>query len=123
MSHHFNYDTDALLACSCCQAKGMEESFLEIMDEIREEVGTPLFVTSGYRCPIHNYNVSSTGTTGPHTTGRAIDIRCTDSRLRYKLTKAGLDRGMRVTPAKSFIHFDDLNNHPDYDKDVMWWYS
>lgn len=123
MSRHFNYDTDKMLACSCCGGKGMEDSFLSIMDDIREEVNTPLAVTSGYRCPVHNNNVSSTGYAGPHTTGRAIDIKCTDSTLRRALVKAGLDRGMRVTPAKTFIHFDDLNNHPAFDKDVMWWYS
>ena len=31
-------------------------------------------ITSGYRCPLHNSNVSSTGLRGPHVTGKAADI-------------------------------------------------
>ena len=123
MSRYFNYDDDKMLACSCgCNTKGMEPAFLDLMDQIRHSIGEPLTVTSGYRCPDHNDKVSSTSRTGPHTTGRAIDIKA-DSRLRFLLIEAAIKQGItRIGVAKSFIHLDDLGELDGFPSPRVWSY-
>jgi len=94
----------------------MDDDFMEMVERIRELCGFPLPVSSAYRCPTHNAAVSSTGLDGPHTTGRAMDIRIYGHRA-WSLLEAALevghftgigvaqknrDRGAR------FIHLDDL---------------
>jgi uncharacterized protein YcbK (DUF882 family) len=64
-------------ACKHCNENRMSREFVDSLDELRNRSGFPFIVNSGYRCPIHNQNVSSTGPNGPHTTGMAVDIRCT----------------------------------------------
>ena len=123
--NYFSYELDSKLACSCCGHRGMDDDFMQKLDAFRERIGVPLQVTSGYRCPLHNSNVSSTGETGPHTTGRAVDIRVPNSRARHLIMKYALsdDGFTRVTPAKSFIHIDDLTIEDGFDEEVMWWYG
>ena len=100
----------------------MSPAFLDLMDQIRDAVGEPLTVTSGYRCPTHNASVSSTGATGPHTTGRAIDIKA-DSRLRFLLIQAVLKQGItRIGVAKTFIHLDDLDELDGFPSPRVWSY-
>ena len=123
MSRHFNYDADKMLACSCCGVEGMSPAFLDLMDKIRDSVGEPLTVTSGYRCPAHNASVSSTGATGPHTTGKAMDIKA-DSRMRFLLIQAALKQEgiTRIGVAKTFIHLDGLGELDGFPSPRVWSY-
>ena len=123
MSEYFKYETDKMLACSCgCGTKGMEPAFLMTLDQIRKAIGEPLTVTSGYRCPAHNTSVSSTGATGPHTTGKAMDIKA-DSRMRFLLIQAALKQGItRIGVAKTFIHLDDLGELDGFPSPRVWSY-
>jgi zinc D-Ala-D-Ala carboxypeptidase len=68
------YFTIEEFACKHCGRVVMDGAFLEDVDQMRGLFGKPLVVTSGYRCPDHNAAVSSTGRTGPHTTGHAADF-------------------------------------------------
>src|SRR5690606_7476037 len=77
--------------CGCGRAE-MNPTFLAALDRLRERYGKPLVVTSGYRCPSYNSKVSSTGPTGPHTTGKAADLRV-DRGDAYRLLKLALDAG------------------------------
>ena len=49
-------------------------------------------VSSGYRCPEYNDQVSSSGLTGPHTTGRAVDVVCSGDAL--KIMELAIKHGM-----------------------------
>lgn len=118
----FSLQTDPKLACGCCGEMAMQHSFMLKLDSIRRAVGRPFLVTSGYRCPKNNNLVSKTGFTGPHTTGRAIDIAC-DSRLRYLIVEQALIQGMtRIGVASNFIHLDDLTLVDGYTDKVIWTY-
>ena len=123
MSRYFSYDTDKMLGCSCgCGERKMSPAFLDLMDQIRHSIGEPLTVTSGYRCPAHNASVSSTGATGPHTTGKAMDIKA-DSRMRLLLIQAALEHGItRIGVAKTFIHLDDLGEADGFPSPRAWSY-
>ena len=91
------------------------ESFLDKLQDIRDETG-PLIVSSGYRSPAHNDRVSGTGTAGPHTTGRAVDIAIKGMDA-YSLVGFAFQRGMtgigiNQKGKSRFIHLDDLTDGP-----------
>jgi len=52
--------------CSCRQML-FTQTAIEKLQELRSNFGSPMKISSGYRCPRHNADVSSTGRTGPHT--------------------------------------------------------
>lgn len=71
----------------------MDQKFMEKLVKFRELVGFPLPVTSGFRCPKHNYDVShKTSFTGPHTTGKAVDIQVSHERAS-RVIRASLNFG------------------------------
>ena len=65
------------LECKCgCGVAEMDAAFLKKLDQLRDDWGKPIILNSAYRCPDHNAAVSSTKSrTGPHTTGKAADLR------------------------------------------------
>jgi len=119
----YSYFTDAELACSCGCGGKMDEAFMVKVNYIRAEIGQPFVVNSAFRCGEHNNKVSRTGLNGPHTTGRAIDIRA-DSRLKSLILKSAAKQGVsRFGIAKSFIHIDDLNEAAGgFSSQVIWTY-
>jgi len=121
---HFDPAVDIKLVCSCgCGRMEMQDSFMKKLVNIREIVDMPFMVTSGFRCPAYNNEVSSTGFRGPHTTGRAIDIAVTGSRMRYLIIKTAMKIGInRIGIAKTFVHLDDLTFFDGFDEEVAWPY-
>ena len=117
------YFTEQELACKCgCGKADMDPAFMAKLNEIRRIVARPFAVTSAYRCPDYNDQVSKTGRNGPHTTGRAIDIRA-DSRLRYEIMAEARNQGItRFGIARTFIHIDDLTEAAGFDGRVIWTY-
>lgn len=93
-----------------------DDDFIKALDRLREAVGQPLKLNSGYRSPSYNASVSTTGEAGPHTTGMAADIAC-DGRLAHRILTHALRlgfRGIGVSQKGStrFIHLDMINTHP-----------
>lgn len=52
----------------------VQDSLLELLDKIREEYGSPIVVTSGYRSEAHNRAVGGVSNS-THTLGLASDIK------------------------------------------------
>lgn len=94
-----------------CPAK-MDADFLVKIDELRERCGFPLVITSGYRSPEYNKKVSSTGTTGPHTTGKAADIAVRGQKahtlLKHALELGFTGIGISQKGQSRFIHLDTI---------------
>ena len=112
-SEHFSHDE---LKCKHCGVEQMDDGFLADLELVREAMGIPLFVTSGYRCPEHNIAVSNTGPHGPHTTGRAVDIMIAGKQA-YRLVSIAIKLGFTGIGVKQsgnfgnrFIHLDMLYN-------------
>lgn len=100
-------------ACKHCGENKIADSLIDALDELRERCGFPLVVSSGYRCPEHNKNVSSTGANGPHTTGLAADLAVDRWRaftlLRHAMAMpvfTGI--GVNQKGGGRFIHLDTL---------------
>lgn len=100
------------LRCRCgCGKMGMDFKFMDKVQELREELGFSFPITSAYRCPEYNSKVSSTGSEGPHTTGKALDIAVSRQAARLlvgKAISAGF-KGIGVSQRGDgrFIHLDD----------------
>ncbi len=90
----------------------MDENFLGMLDILRERCGHPLVVSSGYRSPEYNASVSSTGFAGPHTTGKAADIRIYGAEAYHLLARAmelgfkGIGIQQKGVMSTRYIHLD-----------------
>ena len=99
--------------------KKMDAKLLMMLDRIRDIVGEPLIITSGYRS--ESWNAKVGGVEGSsHTKGLAVDIAVRNSRMRFKVINAIQEVGItRIGIADNFIHIDI---DPDKHKNVIWTY-
>ena len=122
----------AEFACRCgdCGSTGneMNMNFIYALNHLRERQGSPMIITSGYRCPAYNRRISSTGFDGPHTTGRAADIGVSGERAFHLIQQCclgGWMRGIGINQKgpheKRFIHLDDLEG-PGHPRPRVWTY-
>lgn len=123
MWRHFKREE---FACKHCGDNRIASVFVDQLDELRERVGFALPVTSGYRCPIHNARVSSTGANGPHTTGFAVDL-AVDRARAHKVLEVALQMGFAGVGVQQkgtvrFIHLDTLPQAPGRPRPTVWSY-
>lgn len=109
------YFTKEELACKHCLRNGRSVDYaynfdaeaLAILDSIRDEVGFPLTVTSGYRCIDHPVEKGKEHP-GEHTLGKAVDIavsRATAHRLLQVAFAHNVPRiGVSQKGNERFIH-------------------
>jgi len=101
--------------CKCgCELVDIHADMLDLLQEARDRLG-PIMINSAYRCPTYNAKVSSTGESGPHTTGKAIDIHVSDSQHRKLLIDFFAPRVSGLGIAKTFIHIDLLEAANGFD--------
>ena len=129
ISEHSNWNSNWVnfkpeeLECSHCQTLMIHSGLMNLIQKARDNLG-PLSITSGYRCSDHNDKVSSTGPTGPHTTGMAADISVKDSQHRKKLITYFANKVTGLGIAKSFIHIDLLDSDRGFEmRPNCWIYS
>jgi zinc D-Ala-D-Ala carboxypeptidase len=112
----YPYFKAAELACKCdypnCHRHDMSDHFMFDLIAIREKLPFPLLISSGFRCPAHNNDVSTTEASGPHTMGLAVDIRIAgidarvlvDAAVKHEFWGIGIKQhGAR---GRRFIHLD-----------------
>ncbi len=58
----------------CCTRTQIDEKLVEYLQKIREHFGKPVYILSGYRCPVHNARVANASSTSKHLEGKAADI-------------------------------------------------
>lgn len=125
MSYKSKYFKPAELQCKCCGVYHMDDEFVQMLDALREKLAMPLTITSGYRCPKHNVNVSKTGPTGPHTTGKAADVSCSHEKA-WLVVRAATELGftgigVAQKGTSRFIHLDILEA-PAFPRPNVWTY-
>ena len=106
--------------CSHCGTLEIHEDIVDLLQEAREVLG-PLAITSAYRCPVHNSAVSKTGPSGPHTTGKAVDIHVSNSQHRKQLIDFFADKVNGLGIAKTFIHIDILYEEDGFEMRPNCW--
>jgi len=105
-----------------CQETGrneMDMEFLKRLDLLREAVGFPLYVTSGFRCPEGHSIEKTKATPGTHSRGIAADLAVSGGVQRRILVEKALQLDFKgVGVAQGFVHVDDRDTTP-----VMWKYK
>lgn len=95
------------MQCPCCHKCDMNATFMDKLQDVRDSVGKPLTVTSGYRCKKRNEAVKG-AKNSMHTYGQAVDLACDDMFLRYEIVKAAIKvgfNGIEISP--KHVHLDD----------------
>lgn len=105
--------------CNCGRdGNDMDPELLRALQELRNTLGKPVIIASGFRCPDYNVQVSTTGRDGPHTTGKAVDIAVYGGRVleilkiiytrptTFHMTGIGLHQ--KGDYRARFIHLDTL---------------
>jgi len=104
------------LQCKHCGECEMDRAFMDKLDHLRYCFGKPIILNSGYRCPEYNNKISTTGLNGPHTTGKAIDIRVYGEHaweiLKFAiiLEFKGIGVSQKGSYNSRFIHIDKLKH-------------
>lgn len=85
---------------------GMNLPFVVALDAIREIVGKPLKINSGFRTEAHNKAVGGVPHSA-HTKGLAADIVCNSDETRAQIVRAAIKSGItRIGIGKTFVHLD-----------------
>ena len=95
-------------ACKCCGqlpplARENVKALVEvILDPVREKLGMPIVVNSGYRCEKHNKDVGGVRNS-QHLRGEAADVTCSDlPRLKQLIIENGKFDQLITYP--TFLH-------------------
>lgn len=121
---NFSLQSDPKLACTCghalCDKRHVKPHILDKLQLIRDDIGRPLYATSGGRCPYHPVEARKRKP-GVHSDCVAVDIACDSEEMETKLKViAGRHGAVRVAGGAycGFVHIDwsDTNR-----KDVPTW--
>ena len=95
-------------ACKCCgqlpplARENVKALVSEVLDPVREKLGMPIVVNSGYRCEKHNKDVGGVRNS-QHLRGEAADIHCQDNeRLKQLIIENG--KFDQLIDYGSFLH-------------------
>ena len=95
-------------ACKCCgqlpplARENVKALVSEVLDPVREKLGMPIVVNSGYRCERHNKDVGGVRNS-QHLRGEAADIHCEDNeRLKQLIIENGKFDQLITYP--TFLH-------------------
>lgn len=89
-----------------CSSSQMDPQFLEELNAARAVANVPFVLLSAYRSPEHDKSRGRSGS-GYHTSGRAVDVRCTDGETRRAILEGCFAAGLSVGVYPTFIHVDN----------------
>lgn len=104
--------------------------FMKWLDEVRVHFGRPMVVSSGYRTPAHQEQLTSRKT-GAHVDGQAADILTPTAHLAWRLVESamygmahgiGIDLRPSVGHGSHYVHLDRWHQR-GADEPVMWGYG
>ena len=92
--------------CKCCGKCDIDPKLIEMLQLVRDIVGVPIYINSGYRCEDHNKEVGGSSRS-QHLLGKAADIRIKNMSVEqmYNICK-GFFNGIGLYPEQHFIHVD-----------------
>jgi uncharacterized protein YcbK (DUF882 family) len=105
LSKHFSTEE---FECKCklpsCKEQRISKELINKLQELREELGIPLTVTSGFRCLDNNTAIGG-AKASQHLLGAAADIRTGDLNRLFELAKKHF-KAVGDGRNKHFIHVD-----------------
>jgi uncharacterized protein YcbK (DUF882 family) len=103
------------MRCKChldsCRATIISDKLLRCFEDFRTFVDLPIYVTSGFRCMQHNFDVGGKQLS-KHLIGKAIDFSAKNilevyevGRIEFMAKDCGF-RFVKYYPEKNFFHFN-----------------
>jgi zinc D-Ala-D-Ala carboxypeptidase len=121
---NFNPLHDKKLLCACghpdCDRRSVDQDTLDKVQLIRDDIGRPLTITSGGRCP-HHPNEKTKPQPGDHQKCKAVDISCTDNGLETKLKVLAGRHGATRVAGGAYCGFVHIAWTPTEKTDVPTW--
>lgn len=106
MTKHFRREE---FACKCCGVVKVDDALLAAVDAVREHLGAPITILSGYRCEKHNQAVGGEKNSF-HTKGLAADLWSKKSLAELYAAISKVEAfetgGIGIYPRNGFIHVD-----------------
>ena len=103
----------AEMACQETGECNMDMQFMGLLQSLRNEVGRPMKITSGYRSPRHSIEAAKEAP-GTHAMGRAVDIACAGEEamdiLEGALWLGFTGVGVAQKGKNRFLHLDNLDS-------------
>ncbi len=102
LSEHFH---SAEFSCPCCDKSKVTGELVSKLQELRDIINKPIYITSGYRCEKYNKKIGGY-VNSPHLLGEAVDIKCkgmstvTIAMIAYKID------GIRIGLYPNHVHID-----------------
>ena len=100
----------------------MNPVLLAMLDDLREEYGYPIKLTSTYRSPDHPIEARKSKP-GEHAYGAAVDIACVGGEATFKLVKAAIEVGFTrigISRKNNFVHVGI--GYPEAPETTIWTY-
>lgn len=100
----------------------MDPVLLAMLDDLREEYGYPIKLTSTYRSPDHPIEAKKSKP-GEHAHGAAVDIACVGGEATFKLVKAAMEVGFTrigISRKNNFVHVGV--GYPGAPETTIWTY-
>lgn len=93
------------MACPCCGVLYIETKVLETLRAVCERYGHMVYVTSGYRCILHNDSLAGASKTSQHMAGLALDLAPLpmDTVEEFAASLDELERACVATKSITFI--------------------
>ncbi len=119
---NFKIETDTMIMCRCghmlCESTTINQFTLERLQMMRDDLGKPIVITSGGRCPHHPAEARKEKA-GDHQLGYGVDLQCKSELMANKLlVLAGRYGATRAAVGNGFIH---LAWTPTPRRDVPTW--
>ena len=116
---YFSEDEFKCNHCGELPPQGIDTRLIDILDDVREIIGQPLLVTSGYRCEYWN-EVNSGVRNSQHVEGTAaditydgIDVERLAQVVENVMAAHGVCGGIGRYYDDLFVHVDVLESPPD----------
>ena len=110
---HFKFEE---FECKCCHKNETSDVLINWLGVLRDRVGVPFIINSGYRCKRHNASKAVKGAKdSQHLIGNAADISMVgwDDRTKYRILQGAFFIGFHgIGIGKTVIHLDIRSGEP-----------
>lgn len=121
---NFNPVSDPKLRCTCghpeCDRRSVDQKTLNQVQKIREDLGQPMNITSGGRCP-HHPNEVNKKVAGDHQKCTTVDVACKDTEHETKLKVLAGRYGATRVAGGAYCRFVHMAWTETSRKDVPTW--
>ena len=105
--------------CGCGQVVKSGHPIWSAASRIREVIGKPMTITSGYRCRIYNQTLKNSAKHSKHIEGCALDLSTVNltGNEKYCFVEEAMKFGLRIGIYQNHIHID----YSPGEHRVLWW--